>query len=89
MPRTVKTIKDDSGNDLEVYADTCKVCNREMVFPKAEADKIDEMFPFIREKVEAGTACVDCAIAKDKEDTEFLFTEEEKQKIKDFIMNNV
>ena len=88
MSRVVKTVKDNENNDVEVYADNCTVCSREMIFPKAEADKIEAMFPFIKEKVEAGTACVECALEKEKEDSNFMFSEEEKEKIKEIILNN-
>ena len=88
MSRTIKTVKDENDNEIEVYADNCNVCSKEMIFPKAEADKIDAMFPFIKEKMEAGTACFDCAKEKEQEDSQFLFSDEEKKKIIEAILNN-
>ena len=88
MPRTVKIVKDENNNDLEVYSDNCSVCNKEMIFPKSEADKIDAMFPFIKEKMESGASCFDCAKQKEQEDKEFIFSDEEKKKIIEAIFNN-
>ena len=88
MSRTVKTVQDDKGNDIEVYSDFCSVCSEEMLFPKDEADRIEAMFPFIKEKFEKGVACLKCAVEKEKENPEFNFTEEEKERIKQTLMNN-
>lgn len=88
MPRVIKTIKDDNGNDLVVYADNCNVCSQEMIFPKEEADKIDAMFPFLKQKMESGTSCVNCAMEKEKQNSNFLFSEEEKNKIKEILLGD-
>ena len=89
MPRTVKTITTEEGNEVEVYADECNVCHAEMLFPKAEADRIDAMFPFLKEKIEAGSPCVKCAVQMEQEENKTLLSEEEVEKIKNFIMNKV
>lgn len=89
MERTVKTITDEKGAQIEVYSDNCKECGGEMIFPKAEADKIEELFPFIKEKIAGGTSCMKCAQEKEKNNSNFLFTEEEKAKIKDILLNNL
>lgn len=88
MPRIIKTIKDDNNNDVEVYADNCNVCSKEIFFPKAEADRIHEMFPFIKERAEQGSPCVECAIQQEKNEKKFLFSPEEVQRIKEIIMNS-
>jgi len=83
MPRTVKTIKDDKGNDVEVYVDTCNVCTREMLSPKKMADELEQMFPFIKEKIEAGSPCVECTKKEFEKNKDFkLFSEEEMTKLK-------
>lgn len=87
MPRTVKTIKDNDGNDLEVYADNCNICAAEMTFPKQQADEIDAMFPFLKEKIEAGTPCFECAIKQEKENKKDLFTKEEIEELKRVLMS--
>lgn len=89
MPRTIKNITDEKGLEIEVYADNCKECGLEMIFPKAEADRIDELFPFIKEKIANGTSCMKCAQEKEKNDSSFLFTEEEKTRIKDILLKNL
>ena len=72
MSRTVKTVQDDKGNDIEVYSDFCSVCSEEMLFPKDEADRIEAMFPFIKEKFEKGVACLKCAVEKEKENRVYV-----------------
>lgn len=60
MSRIIKIVKDKNDTDVEVYADTCIVCNKEMVFPKKEADEIHNMFPFLREKLQGDSPCANC-----------------------------
>jgi hypothetical protein len=83
MPRTVKTVKDKEGNDIEVYSDNCIVCSTEMVFPKNEADNLEQLFPFLKEKIDAGTHCVDCMKKKIESDNNYnVFSQEEMEDIK-------
>lgn len=86
MSRTVKTIKDKDDNDVEVYSDNCNICSKEMVFPKAEADKVEAMFPFIKDKVSAGSPCLDCAVKQEKEQNISIFSKEEIESIKQALM---
>jgi hypothetical protein len=86
MNRTVKTIKDNNGNDVEVYADLCNVCSKEMIFPKADADKIEEMFPFIKEKITKGTPCLDCAKIQVENGTFSLYSNDELKEIKNKLI---
>ncbi len=76
MPRITKTIQDKDGNDLEVYSDNCNKCSKEMVFPKSECDKVEKIFPFLKDRIEAGSPCVECAM-EDEKNGKYLFTEEE------------
>lgn len=77
MTKFTKTIKDKDGNDVEVYADNCIVCNREMIFPKKEADYLDGLFPFLREKLQNGSPCIQCFENFQKTSGKSFFSEEE------------
>ena len=88
MPRTVKTIKDNDGNDLEVYTDNCTVCSVEMVFPKREADDLESMFPFLRQKIEEYNPCINCAMEQDKKDKKPFLSPEEFEIIRKSLTNN-
>lgn len=83
MAREIKTVKDNEGNDIEVYVDSCSVCSKEMQFPKNHADEIERMFPFLIEKIRSGTPCVDCVKEKLQQDKDYNpFTKEEIEEIK-------
>jgi hypothetical protein len=89
MPRTIKKVKTQEGNEVEVYADQCNVCSTEMMFPKAEADRLEELFPFLREKINSGTPCVDCAKKKEESESGFkVFNQDEIDMVKKFITGN-
>lgn len=85
MPRTIKTIKLEDGSDLEVYADNCNMCQMEMIFPKDEADKLEKQFPFLKQKIEAGTPCVECIKNLKQEEIHELFSLEDIEEIKNLI----
>lgn len=87
MPRTIKTYTDKDGKEVQFYADNCNVCQKEMVFPKADVDRVEEMFPFIKEKAERGSPCVECVMKQGKDGPAKVFNAEEIEKIKNAIMN--
>lgn len=82
MARKIRIIKDKDGKDVEIYSDICFECKKEMIFPKKEADQIEEMFPFIKDKIERGTPCLDCAKKQASEGSFSLYSEEELQQIR-------
>ena len=86
MPRTTKTIKLEDGSESEVYTDNCNTCSVEMMFPKEEADRLEALFPFLKQKIEAGTPCFECARKKEESDPAFkMFNEQEIELVKNFI----
>lgn len=87
MARGTKTLKDDNGKDIVFYTDNCNICQKEMVFPKDEVDRIEEMFPFIKEKALKGSPCAECVTKDGKDFQEKIFTPEEIQMIKSKIMS--
>lgn len=84
--RTVKTIKDKDNNDVEVYSDNCNKCSKEMVFPKAEADKLESIFPFLKDKIDKGTPCVECTKEMALQGNFSLYTDEELSMVRDYIL---
>jgi len=86
MPRTIKTLKDDTGNSVEVYWDNCNICNTDMYFPKDEADRMETAFPFLKDIVERGSPCVECAKKQAETDSFNLFSEQEINMIKEFVL---
>lgn len=86
MSRTVKTIQLEDGSDLEVYADNCNVCQVEMIFPKAEADRMETLLPFLKEKMEKGSPCVKCLKEQVENNSFNLFSEEDIARIKEAVL---
>ena len=58
-----------------------------MVFPKDEADRIEVMFPFVKEKIDKGSPCLECAAKQEKETKTGMFSEEEILFIKNTLQN--
>lgn len=83
--RKTKFVKNDKNEDVEVYCFECNVCSKEMIFPKKEADQVEKMFPFITEKVNKGSPCLDCAVLLEK-DNKYIFSEEESNVIRSKIL---
>jgi len=88
MARTTRVIKNDKGNDLEIYVDNCNVCSAEMIIPKSEADKLESFIPFLKEKIEKGSPCVNCLKAQVENGSFSLFSDQELAQLKDIIFNN-
>lgn len=83
MEREIRTVQDDKGNTLEVYVDLCCDCSKEMQFPKEHADKIEQMFPFLVDKIRNGTPCVECVKKRVEQDKSYNpFTQDEIEEIK-------
>lgn len=87
MPRVVKTINLENGEEVEVYVDSCNVCSREMIFPKKRADELESLMPFLKNKVEQGTPCVDCSKKLIEEGTFKLFSDEEIEEVKRVLLH--
>lgn len=87
MSREIKIIKDKDGNDIEVYSDKCNMCSAEMVFPKDQVDQIESMFPFIKEKAERGSPCVECIKKEGEKGISKILSSEELEEIKRTVMN--
>jgi len=83
MSRVLKLVKDKEGNEIEVYVTSCNSCNKEMIFPKKIADSFEEMIPFLKAKIDAGTPCAECTKKQEAEGVSSLFTDEEKEQIKE------
>ncbi len=78
MSRVVKTLKDKNGNEVEVYSDNCIICSAEMIFPKKDADSMEYLFPFLKEKIDKGSPCLECFNKKLEEDKNYsMFSEDE------------
>lgn len=81
MPRVIKTIKDDNGNDVEVYSDTCTVCSGEVIVTKTIADELEKLFPFLKQKMAKENPCIECTVEMHKKGIA-LFSQEEIEQIK-------
>lgn len=89
MGRVIKKATLPDGSTIDVYSENCIVCQTEMVFPKQKADEFEELLPFLKEKIEAGTPCVGCSKKLMEEGKLNLFSKEEIEKINEIFLDSL
>jgi len=83
MFENVKTIKNKLNEEIEVYYDTCIICEQEMLALKVDVDKIKEKSEFVYKKLSSIPFCQNCFMKKKLEDPNFeLFSAEELEEMK-------